>query len=54
MTDPVHAALWLVIAVVTMLDLCLGGTLVAEGMCRWPAPLPGNRPHGEGPATHSP
>ena len=36
MTDPVHAALWLTVAAVTVLVLCLGGTLIAAGMWSWP------------------
>jgi hypothetical protein len=54
MTDPVQAALWLAIAAVTVLVLSLGGTLIAAGICRWPAPLSVNLQRRRGPATQSP
>ena len=37
MTDPVQAALWLIVASVTVLALCLGGTLIAAGLFQVPA-----------------
>jgi hypothetical protein len=37
MTDPLQATLWLVAAAVTVLILCVGGTLLAAGIWRWPS-----------------
>jgi hypothetical protein len=47
-TDPVQAALWLVVAAVTVLILCLGGTLIAAGLVHRPAP---HGPRSRQPAT---
>ena len=44
MTDPAQAALWLGVAAVTDLVLCLGGTFIAVGLWRRPAPR-GDSPH---------
>ncbi len=38
MIDPVHATLWLIVAAVLVLVLCLGGTLIAAGLWRGPDP----------------
>jgi len=44
MTDPVHATLWLIVAAVLVLVLCLGGTLIAAGLWRRPDPQRGELP----------
>jgi hypothetical protein len=41
MTDPAQAMLWLLAATITVLVICLGGTLMAAGL--WPRRSPGRR-----------
>ena len=36
MTDPVQATVWLIVAAVTVLILCVGGTFFSAGIWRWP------------------